>query len=70
MPAFFYKKYRFVNNLLCEEDLSCLWEGRFSTMRDVYQKFNTSNMPSSYDLIVMNGDIKAFSKIQDVIDRD
>lgn len=37
-----------------KEDLSCLWEGRFSTMHDVYQKFNASGAPY-YDLITMNG---------------
>lgn len=38
-----------------KEDLSCLWEGRFTSMHDVYKKLNTSSTPSGYDLIVMNG---------------
>ena len=38
-----------------KEDLSCLWEGRFATMHDVYRKFNAPGTPSDYDLIAMNG---------------
>lgn len=37
-----------------KEDLSCLWEGRFASMHDVYQKFNASGAPY-YDLITING---------------
>ncbi len=38
-----------------KEDLSCLWEGRFATMHDVYRKLNAPGTPSDYDLIAMNG---------------
>lgn len=38
-----------------KEDLSCLWEGQFASMYDVYRKFNALGAPSDYDLIAMNG---------------
>lgn len=52
-----------------KEDLSCLWEGRFASMHDVYQKFNASGTPY-YDLITMNGVNSLFEYDYDKMKQD